>query len=53
MAAVNALQSCDSHRKLSSEYERSGMLIGEPDLQVFEAVGGLTFGEALHMEVPA
>jgi hypothetical protein len=53
MDAVNKLKDCALYNELSSEYERSGMLIGEPDLQVFEAIGGFTVGDALRAAVPA
>lgn len=47
MDAVDALKDCKLYEKTSSDYEQSGMLIGDPELQVYEAIAGFTVGDAL------
>jgi heme-degrading monooxygenase HmoA len=42
MNAVNALKQSELYVRTSQAYESSGMLVGAPILQVFEAIGGFT-----------
>jgi heme-degrading monooxygenase HmoA len=53
MAAVHALKDCELYINTSRDYEQSGMLIGEPELQVFEAIAGFTWSDALRAAAPA
>ncbi len=47
LESVEALKTSTSYIEASAFYANSGMLVGEPSLQVFEAAGGFLNLEAL------